>query len=119
MANVRSEWVKKRLARLRSASSSGQAGPSGNGAGLNVSQMHYARQGVITEEMENVARREKVDAEFVRAEVARGRAIIPANLHHASLEPMTIGANFTCTPNVNNGNSPGSPNIEEELKKLH
>ena len=118
MANVRSEWVKKRLARLRSSSSSGQAGPSGNGAGLNVSQMHYARQGVITEEMEYVARREKVDAEFVRAEVARGRAIIPANLHHASLEPMIIGTNFTCKINANIGNSAVSSNIEEELKKL-
>ena len=119
MANVRSEWVKKRLARLRSSSSSGQAGPSGNGAGLNVSQMHYARQGVITEEMEYVARREKVDAEFVRAEVARGRAIIPANLHHTSLEPMIIGTNFTCKINANIGNSAVSSNIEEELKKLH
>jgi len=118
MANVRSEWVKKRLARLRSSSSSGQAGPSGNGAGLNVSQMHYARQGVITEEMEYVARREKVDAEFVRAEVARGRAIIPANLHHTSLEPMIIGTNFTCKINANIGNSAVSSNIEEELKKL-
>ncbi|OFV88324.1 MAG: phosphomethylpyrimidine synthase [Acidobacteria bacterium RIFCSPHIGHO2_12_FULL_67_30] len=110
--------MKKRLARLRSSSSSGQAGPSGNGAGLNVSQMHYARQGVITEEMEYVARREKVDAEFVRAEVARGRAIIPANLHHTSLEPMIIGTNFTCKINANIGNSAVSSNIEEELKKL-
>ncbi|OFV83964.1 MAG: phosphomethylpyrimidine synthase, partial [Acidobacteria bacterium RIFCSPHIGHO2_02_FULL_67_57] len=80
--------------------------------------MHYARQGVITEEMEYVARREKVDAEFVRAEVARGRAIIPANLHHTSLEPMIIGTNFTCKINANIGNSAVSSNIEEELKKL-
>src|SRR3989337_3070739 len=119
MANVRSEWGKKRLARLRSSSSSGQAGPSGNGAGRNVTQMHYARQSVITEEMEYVARREKVEPEFVRAEVARGRAIIPANLHHTSLEPMVIGMNFTCKINANIGNSAVSSNIDEELKKLH
>ena len=80
MANLRAEWVKKRL-----------EATSENGADRNVSQMHYARQGAVTQEMEYVARREKVDAEFVRAEVARGRAIIPANLHHTSLEPMLIG----------------------------
>jgi len=108
MANVRAEWVKKRL-----------EAASQNGAGLNVSQMHYARQGAVTEEMEYVARREKVEPEFVRAEVARGRAIIPANLHHASLEPMIIGTNFTCKINANIGNSAVSSNIDEELKKLH
>ena len=108
MANVRAEWVKKRL-----------EAASHNGAGRNVSQMHYARQGVLTEEMEYVARREKVDAEFVRAELARGRAIIPANLHHTSLEPMIIGTNFTCKINANIGNSAVSSNIDEELKKLH
>ncbi len=107
MANVRGEWVKKRLETA-----------SGNGTGLNVSQMHYARQGVLTEEMEYVARREKVDAEFVRAELARGRAILPANIHHTSLEPMIIGTNFTCKINSNIGNSAVSSNIDEELKKL-
>jgi len=108
MANVRSEWVRKRL----------EAAPQ-NGAGRNVSQMHYARQGVLTEEMEYVARREKVDAEFVRAELARGRAILPANIHHTVLEPMIIGTNFTCKINANIGNSAVSSNIDEELKKLH
>src|SRR3990170_2395491 len=107
MANLRAEWVKKRL-----------EATSENGADRNVSQMHYARQGAVTQEMEYVARREKVDAEFVRAEVARGRAIIPANLHHTSLEPMIIGTNFTCKINANIGNSAVSSNIEEELKKL-
>ena len=108
MANLRAEWVKKRL-----------EATSENGADRNVSQMHYARQGAVTQEMEYVARREKVDAEFVRAEVARGRAIIPANLHHTSLEPMVIGMNFTCKINANIGNSAVSSNIDEELKKLH
>src|SRR3970040_2024923 len=107
MANLRAEWVKKRL-----------EATSENGADRNVSQMHYARQGAVTQEMEYVARREKVDAEFVRAEVARGRAIIPAKLHHTSLEPMIIGTNFTCKINANIGNSAVSSNIEEELKKL-
>src|SRR3990172_8112805 len=108
MANLRAEWVKKRL-----------EATSQNGAGRNVTQMHYARRGVVTEGMECVAGREKVDAEFVRAEVARGRAIIPANLHHTSLEPMVIGMNFTCKINANIGNSAVSSNIDEELKKLH
>ena len=61
----------------------------------NVSQMHLARQGVITEEMEYVARREKLEPELVRSEVARGRAIIPANVNHRSLEPMGIGVAFS------------------------
>ena len=108
MANLRAEWVKKRL-----------EATSENGADRNVSQMHYARQGAVTQEMEYVARREKVDAEFVHAEVARGRTIIPANLHHTSLEPMVIGMNFTCKINANIGNSAVSSNIDEELKKLH
>src|SRR3990172_7504606 len=107
MANVRAEWVKKRLETV-----------SQNGAGRNVTQMHYARRGVVTEEMEYVARREKVDAEFVRAELARGRAILPANIHNTSLEQMIIGTNFTCKINANIGNSAVSSNIDEELKKL-
>ncbi|MBI4465862.1 MAG: phosphomethylpyrimidine synthase ThiC, partial [Acidobacteria bacterium] len=118
MANIRAEWIEKRLARLRSSSSGGQAEPSANGAGRNVTQMHYARQGVISEEMEYVARREKCDPEFVRAEVARGRAILPANIHHTSLEPMIIGTNFTCKINANIGNSAVTSNVDEELKKL-
>ncbi|HCC55669.1 MAG TPA: thiamine biosynthesis protein ThiC, partial [Solibacterales bacterium] len=68
-------------------------------------QMHYARQGVITGEMEFVARRENVTPEFIRSEVARGRMIIPANLHHASLAPMAIGVGSTCKINANIGNS--------------
>ena len=73
----------------------------------NVTQMHRARQGEITPEMKFVAEREKADPDFVRAEVARGRAIIPANVNHLKhrLEPMVIGMNFNCKINANIGNS--------------
>src|SRR5215467_5088487 len=81
-------------------------------------QLHYARQGVITEEMHYVARREKLAPELVRAEVARGRMIIPANINHTNLEPMSIGVASTCKINANIGNSAVSSNIEEELEKL-
>ena len=84
-----------------------------------MSQMHLARLGVITEEMEYVAKREKLEPELVRSEVARGRAIIPANIHHRNLEPMGIGIAFKCKINANIGNSATTSNIEEELKKLH
>ena len=81
--------------------------------------MHYARAGVITEEMEYVARREKLAPELVRDEVARGRAIIPANIHHRNLEPMGIGIAFKCKINANIGNSAVSSDASEELTKLH
>src|SRR3989338_2962136 len=89
------------------------------GSDANKSQMHYARQGRITEEMVFVAQREKLTPEFVRAEVARGRMVIPANINHLSLEPMAIGINSTCKINANIGNSAVTSNIEEELEKLH
>ena len=85
----------------------------------NFSQMHYARQGVITEEMAYVAQREKVASQKVRDEVARGRMIIPANINHAELEPMCIGVASLCKINANIGNSAVTSNIDEELKKLH
>jgi phosphomethylpyrimidine synthase len=81
-------------------------------------QMYYARKGMITGEMEYVAQRENLSAELVRAEVARGRMIIPANLHHNSLEPMCIGIASKCKINSNIGNSATTSNIEEELEKL-
>jgi phosphomethylpyrimidine synthase len=86
----------------------------------NVTQMHRARQGEITPEMRFVAEREKVDAEFVRAEVARGRAIIPANVNHLKhrLEPMVIGMNFNCKINANLGNSATTSSLDEELRKV-
>jgi len=84
----------------------------------NVTQMHWARQGVITEEMRFVALREQMDAEFVRSEIARGRAIIPANINHPELEPMIIGRNFLVKINSNIGNSAVSSSIEDEVEKL-
>src|SRR5574337_700983 len=117
---VREAWLDKRLAEIQAGGGNGaKSATSGNGAGRNVTQMHYARQGVITEEMEYVAKREKLEPELVRSEVARGRAIIPANIHHRSLEPMGIGIAFKCKINANIGNSAVTSNIEEELKKLH
>jgi phosphomethylpyrimidine synthase len=85
---------------------------------VNVSQMHYARQGVVTEEMTFVAKRENLPAELVRDEVARGRMIIPANVMHPELEPMAIGIKSTCKVNANIGNSAVTSNIDEEVKKL-
>src|SRR5437899_3702580 len=85
----------------------------------NVSQMHFARKGLITEEMLYVADREKLKPELVRDEVARGRMIIPANINHPELEPMAIGVESLCKINANIGNSAVTSNIEEELKKLH
>src|SRR5690606_28676693 len=76
-------------------------------------QMHYARRGVITGEMEYVARRENLPAELVRSEVARGRMIIPANIHHSSLEPMCIGVASKCKINANIGKSATTSNVEE------
>ena len=97
---MRSEWVARRR---------GQA---------NVTQMHYARQGIITEEMEYVARREQLPPELIRSEVARGRMIIPANINHTNLEPMGIGIASRCKVNVNIGASPTSSSLAEELEKL-
>jgi phosphomethylpyrimidine synthase len=81
-------------------------------------QMHYARLGVITPEMEFVAARENLPAETVRGEVARGRMIIPANWNHESLEPMCIGVASKCKINSNIGNSATTSDIEGELEKL-
>jgi len=81
-------------------------------------QMHYARQGVITPEMEYVAAREKLTAEAIRDEVARGRLIIPANWNHRALEPMGIGVASRCKINSNIGNSATTSDIEGELEKL-
>ena len=98
---MRSEWVAKRH---------GQS---------NVSQMHYARQGVITEEMDYVAQRENLPGELIREEVAQGRMIVPANINHVNLEPMGIGIASKCKVNANIGASPNSSGIEEELEKLY
>src|SRR5262249_4180009 len=85
----------------------------------NFSQMHYARQGVTTEEMHYVAQREKATADLIRDEVARGRMTIPPNINHPELEPMAIGVASCCKINANIGNSAVTSNVDEELKKLH
>ena len=87
----------------------------GNGP---VTQMHYARRGEVTPEMEFVAVREGMDPAFVRDEVARGRAIIPANINHPELEPMIIGRSFKVKINANIGNSVVASSIDEEVEKL-
>jgi phosphomethylpyrimidine synthase len=81
-------------------------------------QMHYARRGEITGEMQHVAQRENLAPELIRDEVARGRMIIPANIRHANLEPMAIGVASKCKINSNIGNSAVTSNIDEELEKL-
>ncbi len=106
--------------------------------GANVSQMHYAKQGIITPEMEYIAIREnlgrsefygdgegfgaeipeEVTPEFVRDEIARGRAIIPANINHPETEPMIIGRNFLVKINANIGNSAVSSSVSEEVEKM-
>ncbi|HEY8346796.1 MAG TPA: phosphomethylpyrimidine synthase ThiC [Symbiobacteriaceae bacterium] len=86
--------------------------------GRVVTQMHYARRGIITPEMEFVAIREGVSPEFVRDEVARGRAIIPANINHPECEPMIIGRNFHVKVNANLGSSAVASSINEEVEKM-
>ncbi|MFZ4124680.1 MAG: phosphomethylpyrimidine synthase ThiC [Rickettsiales bacterium] len=93
-------------------------------AGSNVTQMHYAKKGIITPEMEYIAIRENeggnshITPEFVRDEVARGRAIIPANINHPELEPMIIGRGFKVKINGNIGNSAITSSIAEEVEKM-
>ncbi|HVT04064.1 MAG TPA: phosphomethylpyrimidine synthase ThiC [Thermoanaerobaculia bacterium] len=98
---IRSEWIEKRRGEP------------------NVSQMFYARRGIITEEMEYVAIREDLTPELVRDEIARGRMIIPANLNHPELEPMCIGIASRCKINANIGDSAVTSSLDEEVEKLH
>jgi phosphomethylpyrimidine synthase len=86
--------------------------------GQSPTQLHYARRGDVTPEMEFIAIREGLPAEFVRSEIARGRAIIPANVNHPELEPMIIGRNFLVKINANIGNSAVGSSIAEEVDKL-
>ncbi|PLR83739.1 phosphomethylpyrimidine synthase ThiC [Bacillus canaveralius] len=86
--------------------------------GRAVTQMHYAKKGIVTPEMEYIAIREGLEPEFVRDEVARGRAIIPANINHPESEPMIIGRNFHVKINANIGNSAVSSSIDEEVEKM-
>jgi phosphomethylpyrimidine synthase len=87
--------------------------------GDTVTQMFHARRGTITPEMRRVAERENVEPDFIRDEVARGRMVIPANVRHASLDPMAIGINSLCKINANIGNSSVHSAVAEELEKLH
>src|SRR5512140_1481268 len=103
----RAEWIARRKA---------EAAKTGD---TNMSQMHFARKGIVTEEMMFVADRERITPELVRTEVAAGRMIIPANVNHPELEPMCIGVESLCKINANIGNSAISSNVDEELKKLH
>ncbi len=91
---------------------------TGHTNGECATQMHYARKGVITPEMTYVAEREGLEPEMVRAEVARGRLIIPCNVNHTSLEPMGIGTVATVKINANIGNSAVTSDVEGELEKL-
>jgi len=87
-------------------------------SGRRVTQMHYARRGEITPEMEFIALREGLEPSFVRDEVARGRAIIPSNINHPETEPMIIGRKFLVKINANIGNSAVASSIEEEVEKM-
>ncbi|MBS0427949.1 MAG: phosphomethylpyrimidine synthase ThiC [Proteobacteria bacterium] len=139
----------ERIAQLRAEAAALQRQPRRAKSGMNVTQMHYARRGIVTPEMEYVALRENgrrewmaeyladeerarrvagnplgaaipkmITPEFVRDEVARGRAIIPANINHPEVEPMAIGRNFKVKINANIGNSAVTSSIEEEVEKL-
>jgi phosphomethylpyrimidine synthase len=143
----------QRMAAMRNEAAGLQRQPRRAKAGANVTQMHYARRGIITPEMEFVAIRENgkrewmeqylgrsavnderaarlrgnpmgaqipkiITPQFVRDEVARGRAIIPANINHPEIEPMAIGRNFLVKINANIGNSAVTSSIEEEVEKL-
>ncbi|VTY40235.1 Phosphomethylpyrimidine synthase [Xylophilus ampelinus] len=139
----------ERITQLRAEAASLQRQPRRARSGMNVTQMHYARRGMVTPEMEYVALRENgrrewmaeyladeerarrvagnslgasipkiITPEFVRDEVARGRAIIPANINHPEVEPMAIGRNFKVKINANIGNSAVTSSIEEEVEKL-
>lgn len=89
-----------------------------NRSGENVSQMHFAKKGLITQEMAYIAEKENFPVETVRQEVAEGRAIIPSNINHPELEPMIIGKKFKVKINANIGNSATTSSIPEEVEKL-
>ena len=127
---LRADWIEARGPYDRMAPSY-RAVPGRGDAGLplpprrqvlrspgNATQMHHARRSIVTPEMEFIALREGVPVELVRSEVARGRAIIPANINHPELEPMIIGRRFLVKINANIGNSAVSSSIEDEVEKM-
>jgi hypothetical protein len=122
LPSVRGDWIGERdVAAARDGPRSALS-PFRRSAPLRgltrVTQLHYARRGEITPEMEFAAIREGMDPEIVRAEIARGRAILPANINHPELEPMVIGRRFHVKINANIGNSAVTSSIEEEVEKL-
>jgi phosphomethylpyrimidine synthase len=122
LAPVRAEWIARRAdtgVHERSAPVAGFARSARRAnPGSNVSQMHYARRGIVSPEMEYVALREGLERDYVRSEIARGRAILPANVNHPECEPMIIGRNFLVKINANIGNSAVASTIEEEVDKM-
>ena len=98
---MRNSWIKPRLGKK------------------NITQMNFARDGQITEEMNYVAKKENLPASLIMEEVARGRLIIPANINHLNLKPMCIGIASKCKVNANIGASPNASNINEEVEKLN
>jgi phosphomethylpyrimidine synthase len=111
---VQTKWAREMPSAIASRTRTALRAREGRAA----TQLYYARKNVITPEMEFIAQREGLDADFVRSEVARGRAIIPANVNHPELEPMIIGRNFLVKINANIGNSAVTSSIEEEVDKL-
>jgi len=131
LAPVRGEWIRQRDdtqvlepdGQHQNDQASEKAFPAKRTAlrarsGKNITQLHYARQGIITPEMEFVALREECDPQTVREEMAAGRAIIPANINHPESEPMIIGRKFLVKINANIGNSALSSSIDEEVEKM-
>jgi phosphomethylpyrimidine synthase len=111
--------VRMGLPRLRESwVVAGETAPRRVNAGGVVTQLYYARKGIVTPEMEYIAIRENLRPEFVRDEVAAGRAVIPSNINHPESEPMIIGRNFLVKINANIGNSAVSSSIEEEVEKM-
>ena len=98
---MRNSWIKTRLGKK------------------NITQMNFAREGHITEEMSFVAKMESLPESLIMEEVARGRLIIPANINHLNLKPMCIGIASKCKVNANIGASPNASNIDEEVEKLN
>lgn len=127
LPDLRGTWVRARGDVGESPARPDRAGPDFRGPerkilrakpGKNVTQLHYARAGIITPEMEFAAIRENMAPEFVRSEIARGRAILPNNVNHPESEPMLIGKNFLVKVNANIGNSAVLSKIEDEVEKL-
>src|SRR5258707_13448420 len=105
---LRDSWIEKREAAAATA--------NGN---RNMSQMHLGRQGFITEEMQYIAKREHLEPERIRGEVARGRCIIPANIHHRNPEPMAIGLAANCKINATIRNPDTSSHLNQEFGNRH